>query len=203
MAQRNFKVGAIKDVSGEVNIAGGDIYRGFTAEQVFVLRAQITSTFQPKPFDGRRPYKGLDGFEEEDAGWCFGRERLIEDLPTCSACYSAFKKDHFINPLHACATAPKRRSSSSAPARTPTTLWGTAEAKWMVWKCCGISGPKSAHPLLSVEGRDTVEVYKLGVNSYSVKPLDLEQFHRGNVYSGSIQDPAQPAASAFGVTHND
>jgi hypothetical protein len=190
MAQRNFKVGAIKDVSGEVNIAGGDIYRGFTAEQVFVLRAQITSTFQPKPFDGRRPYKGLDGFEEED-------------VPTCSACYSAFKKDHFINPLHACATAPKRRSSSSAPARTPTTLWGTAEAKWMVWKCCGISGPKSAHPLLSVEGRDTVEVYKLGVNSYSVKPLDLEQFHRGNVYSGSIQDPAQPAASAFGVTHND
>ena len=68
MAQRNFKVGAIKDVSGEVNIAGGDIYRHFTAEQVFVLCSQITSTFQPNPFDGLCPYKRLDGFEEEDSG---------------------------------------------------------------------------------------------------------------------------------------
>ena len=67
MARSKIKVGAIKDVSGEVNIAAGDIYKGYTAEQVSVLLTEITSTFQPKPFDGRCPYKGLDVFEEEDA----------------------------------------------------------------------------------------------------------------------------------------
>jgi energy-coupling factor transporter ATP-binding protein EcfA2 len=67
-------------VGGEVSIAGRDIYKGYTAEQVSVLLAQITSTFQPKPFDGRCPYKGLDVFEEEDADLFFGRERLVEDL---------------------------------------------------------------------------------------------------------------------------
>ena len=106
MAQRIVKLGTIKDGSGEVNSAGGDIYRGFTAKQVSVLHAQITSTFPTNSFDWRRPYKGLDAFE-------------------------------------------------------------------------------------------------LAVNNCSVKSVDLEQFHRGNVYSGSILDPAQPAASAFGVTHND
>ena len=80
MAQRNLKVGAIKDVSGEVNIAGRDIYKGYTAEQVSVLLTQIASTFQPKPFDGRCPYKGLDVFEEEDTELFFGRERLIQEL---------------------------------------------------------------------------------------------------------------------------
>src|ERR1041385_4766723 len=80
MAQKNVKVGAIKDVSGEVNIAGRDIYKGYTAEQVSVLLTHITSTFQSKPFDGRCPYKGLDVFEEEDAELFFGRERLIEEL---------------------------------------------------------------------------------------------------------------------------
>src|SRR5574341_190661 len=80
MAQRNIKVGDISNVSGEVTIAGGDIYKGFTAEQVSVILTQITSTFQPKPFDGRCPYKGLDVFEEEDAELFFGRERLVEDL---------------------------------------------------------------------------------------------------------------------------
>ncbi len=80
MAQRNVRVGNIKDVSGEVIIAGRDIYKGYTAEQVSVLLTQITSTFQPKPFDGRCPYKGLDVFEEEDAELFFGRERLVDDL---------------------------------------------------------------------------------------------------------------------------
>jgi conflict system STAND superfamily ATPase/WD40 domain-containing protein len=73
-------VGNITDVSGEVNIAAGDIYKGFTTEQVSVLIKQITSTFQPKPFDGRCPYKGLDVFEEEDAELFFGRERLVNEL---------------------------------------------------------------------------------------------------------------------------
>src|SRR6185503_3289262 len=80
MAQRKISVGNIDKVSGEVNIAAGDIYKGYTSEQVSVLLTQITSTFQPKPFDGRCPYKGLDVFEEEDAELFFGRERLVEDL---------------------------------------------------------------------------------------------------------------------------
>lgn len=72
--------GDIRDVSGEVNIAGRDIYKGYTAEQVSVLITQITTTLQPKPFDGRCPYKGLDVFEEEDSELFFGREELVDDL---------------------------------------------------------------------------------------------------------------------------
>jgi len=44
------------------------------------LLSQIRPNFQTKPFDGRCPYKGLDVFEEEDAEFFFGRERLVEDL---------------------------------------------------------------------------------------------------------------------------
>ena len=80
MAQTNIRVGNVRDNSGEINIAGGDIYKGFTAEQVSVLLTQIATGYQPKPFDGRCPYKGLDVFQEEDAGVFFGRERLVEDL---------------------------------------------------------------------------------------------------------------------------
>jgi len=63
------------DASGNITIG-----HGYTAEQVSVLLKQITTTFQPKPFDGRCPYKGLDVFEEEDAELFFGRERLVDDL---------------------------------------------------------------------------------------------------------------------------
>src|SRR5215217_1615236 len=63
------------DVTGAITIG-----HGYTAEQVSVLLTQITSTFQPKPFDGRCPYKGLEVFEEEDSDLFFGRERLVEDL---------------------------------------------------------------------------------------------------------------------------
>ena len=52
----------------------------YTAEEVAAQIAQITSTFQPKPFDGRCPYKGLDVFEEDDAELFFGREKLVDDL---------------------------------------------------------------------------------------------------------------------------
>ena len=75
MSRSKVTVGSIKKVSGEVNIAAGDIYKGYTAEQVSVLLTQITTTLQPKPFDGRCPYKGLDVFEEEDAEFFFGREQ--------------------------------------------------------------------------------------------------------------------------------
>jgi WD40 repeat protein/energy-coupling factor transporter ATP-binding protein EcfA2 len=63
---------------------GGDIRIGhtigFTSQQVSTLITQISTTFQPKPFDGRSPYKGLDVFEEEDAELFFGREKLVQDL---------------------------------------------------------------------------------------------------------------------------
>src|SRR5512134_290026 len=64
------------DISGNITIG----HTGYTAEQVSVLLTQIASTFQPKPFDGRCPYKGLEVFEEEDADLFFGRERLVEDI---------------------------------------------------------------------------------------------------------------------------
>jgi hypothetical protein len=74
------QVGNIHEVSGEVNIAGGDIYKGFTATEVTTLIGKISTTFQPKPFDGRSPYKGLDVFQEEDAELFFGREKWVENL---------------------------------------------------------------------------------------------------------------------------
>src|SRR6266545_2061178 len=73
-------VGKITGVSGKVMIAGRDVYEGYTAEQVSLLLSQITTKFQPKPFSGECPYKGLEVFEEEDAGLFFGRERLVEEL---------------------------------------------------------------------------------------------------------------------------
>ena len=80
MSQANITVGDIENVSGEVTIAGGDVYKGFTVEQVSVLLTQITSTFQEKKFDGRCPYKRLDVFEEDDAKLFFGREKLVDKL---------------------------------------------------------------------------------------------------------------------------
>ena len=71
---------------GGINIGGsvgGNIiigHSGYTSDEVSVLITQIKSTFQPKPFDGRSPYKGLDVFDEEDAELFFGREKLVEDL---------------------------------------------------------------------------------------------------------------------------
>jgi len=82
MYKSQIKVGNISDVSGEVNIAGGDltIYEGLSVEEVAVLLEKQSKTYQVKPFDGRCPYKGLDVFEEEDAELFFGREKLVADL---------------------------------------------------------------------------------------------------------------------------
>ncbi len=71
---------------GAISVGGnvGDIRIGhtigFTSDQVSTLITQISTTFQPKPFDGSCPYKGLDVFEEEDAELFFGRETLVENL---------------------------------------------------------------------------------------------------------------------------
>ena len=53
---------------------------GFSADQVSAILTQISTAFQPKPFDGRCPYKGLDVFEEEDAELFFGPEKIVDDL---------------------------------------------------------------------------------------------------------------------------
>ncbi len=97
---RNLKsqpVSSSTSISGGVNLGaqrdvtiGGDVvgrdkitsYHGYTAEQVQALLAQIRTAFQPRPYDGRCPYKGLDVFEVEDAGLFFGRETLIVELAT-------------------------------------------------------------------------------------------------------------------------
>jgi len=82
----------ITNGSGGVNVAGqqvtigGDVVGrdkitvGYTVEQVNSLLTQISSTFQPKPFDGRCPYLGLDTFSEDDADRFFGRETLVSEL---------------------------------------------------------------------------------------------------------------------------
>jgi formylglycine-generating enzyme required for sulfatase activity len=75
---------SIGDISISGDVIGGDIRIGptigYTAEQVSDLLKQITTTLQPKPFDGRCPYKGLEVFGEEDAELFFGRERLVNEL---------------------------------------------------------------------------------------------------------------------------
>jgi len=85
----------ITNVSGGVNLdakrdvtIGGDVVGrdkivatyGYTVEQVSTLLTQISNTFQPKPFDGRCPYLGLDAFSEDDADRFFGRETLVCEL---------------------------------------------------------------------------------------------------------------------------
>jgi len=77
---RSIAVGSVHiegDLSGTLHIGNTT---GFTADEVSILLTQIASTLQPKPFDGRCPYKGLDVFEEEDAELFFGREKLVDDL---------------------------------------------------------------------------------------------------------------------------
>jgi hypothetical protein len=83
----------VTNVSGSVDVdanqvtIGGDVVGrdkitsiGYSAGQVSTLLAQLSSTFQPKPFDGRCPYLGLDYFSEEDADRFFGRETLVREL---------------------------------------------------------------------------------------------------------------------------
>jgi hypothetical protein len=85
----NVSGGVNLDAERDVNI-GGDVvgrdkivsYQGYTVEQVSTLLTQISSTFQPKPFDGRCLYVGLDSFIEDQADLFFGREALITDLVT-------------------------------------------------------------------------------------------------------------------------
>jgi len=74
---QSIAIGSI-DIGG--NVSGNITIGGFNEDEVSALIKEISSTFQPKPFDGRYPYKGLDVFEEEDAELFFGREKIVEDL---------------------------------------------------------------------------------------------------------------------------
>ena len=74
-------------IGGNVNVTDGSTFAGrdiigYTAEQVNTLIAQITTQFQPKPFDGHCPYQGLEAFSEDDADRFFGRETLVCELVT-------------------------------------------------------------------------------------------------------------------------
>jgi hypothetical protein len=83
---------SVMSVSGGVNLdtqrnvtIGGDVVGrdkiiGYTVEQVSTLLTQISSAFQPRPFDGRCPYLGLDSFSEDDADRFFGSETLVSEL---------------------------------------------------------------------------------------------------------------------------
>jgi WD40 repeat protein len=74
-------INAERDVHIGGDVIGRDkITVGYTVDQVSALLAQVSTTFQPRAFDGRCPYKGLDVFEEDDADLFFGREKLIGDL---------------------------------------------------------------------------------------------------------------------------
>jgi hypothetical protein len=68
-------VGNISNVSGKITIVGRDVFEGYTAEQVSLLLAQITTHYRRKQFDGRCSYKGVEVFEE-DAELFIGREPL-------------------------------------------------------------------------------------------------------------------------------
>ena len=63
----------IGQVSGAVTV-------GYSSQDVQALLTKISASFQPKPFDGKCPYVGLESFQEEDADRFFGRENLVADL---------------------------------------------------------------------------------------------------------------------------
>jgi len=73
-------------ISRDVNTGGGDfigrdqVIHGYSSQQVSELLEQIRKIFQPKAFDGRSPYVGLESFQEEDADRFFGRDKLIGEL---------------------------------------------------------------------------------------------------------------------------
>jgi WD40 repeat protein/energy-coupling factor transporter ATP-binding protein EcfA2 len=73
-----------QNVSGTGHIFSGTgdvtVTVGYSADEVSALLEQVSTTFQPKLFDGHSPYVGLNAFEEEDADRFFGREKLISEL---------------------------------------------------------------------------------------------------------------------------
>jgi WD40 repeat protein len=56
------------------------VYKGWTAEQVADLIANLRQEDQPQVWDGRIPYLGLKPFQEADAQFFFGRKSLVDEL---------------------------------------------------------------------------------------------------------------------------
>jgi WD40 repeat protein len=106
MAQRNVKVGTIKDVSGEVNIAGHDIIKniktiyqcavtaaeeaaserkveGKLLAQGVSLLAKNLSTQASQSIEGDSPYKGLLTYNLNEAEIFFGRKEAKKALLRC------------------------------------------------------------------------------------------------------------------------
>jgi WD40 repeat protein len=56
------------------------VYQGLTIAEVAALMVELKRRDQPKVWDGRIPYPGLQAFQESDARFFFGREKLVADL---------------------------------------------------------------------------------------------------------------------------
>jgi hypothetical protein len=54
--------------------------QGLTVAEVATLMVELKRRDQPKVWDGRIPYPGLQAFQESDARFFFGRESLVVDL---------------------------------------------------------------------------------------------------------------------------
>ncbi|MGB1253149.1 MAG: WD40 repeat domain-containing protein, partial [Candidatus Promineifilaceae bacterium] len=55
-------------------------YEGLTTEEVTSLIATLRREEQPQVWDGRIPYLGLKTFQEADAQFFFGREKIVSEL---------------------------------------------------------------------------------------------------------------------------
>jgi hypothetical protein len=56
------------------------VYQGLTVAEVAALMVELKRRDQPKVWDGRIPYPGLQAYQESDARFFFGREKLAADL---------------------------------------------------------------------------------------------------------------------------
>lgn len=73
-------------IGGNATVLNGDmvgrdkIIIGYTPEQVSALLAKGDRDDQSATWDGRTPYMGLVAFQEADAKFFFGREKLVNEL---------------------------------------------------------------------------------------------------------------------------
>lgn len=67
-------------ISGDKVVGDKIVYHGLSTEEVADLAIRLKHKDQPKVWDGRTPYLGLSAFQESDAHFFFGRERLVTEL---------------------------------------------------------------------------------------------------------------------------
>ena len=75
----------IENVKGEHVVIGANssINIGLSVEEVTQLAIELKNEAQPQVWDGRYPYIGLAAFQESDAQFFYGREKLIDELLDC------------------------------------------------------------------------------------------------------------------------